>query len=171
MKKTHVVVHHSLTPDGRAVDWQGFRQFHTSWRIGDKMVSEAEGRAAQAAGAQVEPPWRDIGYHWGLEEINGQLEILAGRPDDDDGAHCPDANMNRVGIGFCVCGDYDTEVISSGKWNKALAFTRWLMRVHGIPRENVIGHREAQALGGRPPEKRKTCPGKTFNMDAFRAAL
>jgi N-acetyl-anhydromuramyl-L-alanine amidase AmpD len=45
------------------------------------------------------------------------------------------------------------------------------MKKYNIPRENVLGHREAQAIGGLPVEQRKTCPGKNFNMDAFRGAL
>jgi hypothetical protein len=39
------------------------------------------------------------------------------------------------------------------------------MKVFDIPIQNVLGHREANAISGLPY---KTCPGAQVNMDKFR---
>jgi len=46
-----------------------------------------------------------------------------------------------------------------------------LMSVYNIDRKNVLGHREAQGIGGVPLGARKTCPGIEFDLYAFRAGL
>lgn len=146
MTKTHIVLHHSLTEDGKTVSWSAIRQYHVKTN-----------------------GWRDIGYHFGIEDINGTLEILFGRLPNEDGAHCQDAGMNRKGIGICLVGNFDAQVPTTELWSKARGLVLYLMDAYKIPAENVIGHREAQA--SLPLSKRKSCPGKLFNMDRFRKDL
>lgn len=171
--KTHIVLHHSATADGLRFDWGGIRKYHTSYRIDGNIVTKPEfdARKLSGNGWNFEEPWRDIGYHFGIEEINGQLEILLGRMPEEDGAHCREASMNQAGIGICLVGNFDIQVPSVGLLGKTAALCKWLMERYGIPAKNVWGHREAQAAGGVLPEKRKTCPGKLFDMDRFRTML
>jgi hypothetical protein len=142
--KTHIVIHHSLTVDGNTVDWQAIRRYHT------KVLG-----------------WADVGYHWGIEEINGEIEILAGRPMDYSGAHC--LELNSVGIGICCVGNFDGHIPTTELLNKLRDFVRWLMRLYSIPSSNVVGHGEAQAAAGVPDAK--TCPGRLFHMEEFRRSL
>jgi N-acetylmuramoyl-L-alanine amidase len=146
--KTHIVIHHSATKDGDTFSWSAIRDFHKRVR-----------------------GWSDVGYHWGIESVNGHLEIIQGRPTDFDGAHCKDFGMNQRGIGICLVGNFDLEVPSAALLAKARELVQWLSRLYGIRPENVIGHKEAQALAGLPPPDRKTCPGKLLDLDAFRASL
>lgn len=148
MKKTHIVVHHSATKDGATFSWGVIRRYHT-----------------------VDLGWRDIGYHFGIEQVGDYHEVIFGRWPDEDGAHCKDMNMNSIAIGICVVGNYDEQVPTLGAWGKAVELVKRLVKLYDIPIENILGHREVQEMAGIPPEHRKTCPGKTFHMDDFRAAV
>ena len=53
----------------------------------------------------------------------------------------------------------------------AKRLVRALMATHGIHAENVIGHWEAQEMAGIPADQRKSCPGRLFDMAAFRRIL
>lgn len=146
--KTHIIIHHSLTPDSVSKSWAAIRKYHM----------ETNG-------------WQDIGYHYGIENVDGKYEIMKGRAEGKTGAHTKELNMNKVGLGICLVGNFDRLVPAAAQWSCALGLVRQLMAEHHIPRENVWGHREAQEKGGLAPEHRKTCPGKAFNMDLFRSSL
>lgn len=103
--------------------------------------------------------------------VNGIYQVQIGRPVDDDGAHCKDWEMNKKGIGICLVGNFDAEVPTLEALEMLEALVENLRMAHAIPIENVIGHREAQERAGLPPEQRKSCPGKLFNMERFRARL
>ena len=145
MKKTHIIIHHSLTADGTCVNTSAIRRYHV----------ETLG-------------WAAIGYHYLLEDINGDFEVLLGRWVDEIGAHCKDMKMNFRGIGICFVGNYDEQVPVLGLWRKGVELVKRLVMIHDIPIENILGHREVQVMAGIPPEERKSCPGKTFSMDKFR---
>ena len=144
MTKTHIIIHHSLTPDGKTVDWNAIWNYHTK-TLG----------------------WSSIGYHWGLEDIAGRLQVLRGRPTDCDGAHSLEFNKN--GIGICCVGNFDVQVPTMELYNLLSDFCKWLMGLYGIPKENVLGHGEGQKMLG--VKDFKTCPGKMFNMDQLRRML
>jgi hypothetical protein len=148
---SHIVIHHSLTEDGQTVSWGAIRKYHTDPAGPYKM--------------------QDIGYHVGIELIGDHHEILIGRELNTIGAHCTNAGMNRKAIGICVVGNFDAEVPSVGSWNKALEIVRVMMDLFKIPKENIIGHREAGLMDGLDWQKKefKSCPGSLWNMDAFRA--
>jgi hypothetical protein len=79
---THVVIHHSATPDTEGVETEGFRKYH----------KEARG-------------WRDIGYHAVCERVGADWIVIAGRPLSWVGAHA--IPRNRDGLGFCFAGNFD----------------------------------------------------------------
>lgn len=146
--KTHIVVHHSLTKDGREVNWGAIRNYHVN-----------------------ENGWADIGYNFGIENINGIYECLIGRLPTDRGAHCIELNMNKVSIGICVTGNFDKEAPNEAQLSKLRGLCRYLMATYSILPENVLGHGEVQLKSGMLPELTKTCPGKLFDMHKFRQSL
>lgn len=115
--------------------------------------------------------WFNVGYHFILDRVSGRPEIVVGRMMDERGAHCKELDFNEVGIGICVIGNFDDEPPPLDTLSELRHLCRSLMNQYIITKENVIGHREAQAIGGVPPEKRKTCPGTAWNMEHFRDSL
>jgi hypothetical protein len=146
MKKSHIVIHHSLTEDGKAYDWQAIRKYHIEVKAFD-----------------------DIGYHWGLEMVNGVPQVMMGRYPDENGAHCPDWGMNRTGFGVCVVGNFDNAKPSPEVWGATLKFTKWIMREYGIRVQEVVGHGEAQRFAHN--QHPRSCPGRFWDMEQFRADL
>jgi hypothetical protein len=82
---THVILHHSATPDTAGLETDGFRKYHV----------DARG-------------WRDIAYHAVCELAGDDYEVLCGRPLNWSGAHCP--GMNQVALGFCFAGNYEVDI-------------------------------------------------------------
>lgn len=149
-RKKYIVIHHSLTKDGRTVSWGAIRRYHT-----------------QVLG------WNDIGYHFGIERIGSDYEILMGRMPDKTGAHARQAGMNHRGIGICVVGNYDIEPPPEGALVKLVELCGWLMREYNIPSRNIIGHRDAGMMEGLDWTKGefKTCPGKLFSIEKLRTLI
>jgi len=138
MKKSHVVLHHSLTKDSGTVSWGAIRRFHV----------ETQG-------------WTDIGYHLGIEDVGGRYEVLLGRPLGADGAHAYQGGMNRIGLGVLFVGNFDEAPPPQEMLILAARHLRDLVEVLGIPidRSHVIGHREVAAY--------KSCPGRMFDLEHF----
>lgn len=148
MRVEYIVIHHSLTKDGKTKDWDAIRKYHMG----------ANG-------------WSDIGYHYGVESVDGIIRVIPGRSETTVGAHVGDGGFNSKSLGICVVGNYDLEVPPAKNLEVALNLVQGLMKKYGVPPSKVIGHREAQKMAGVPLDGRKSCPGKLFDMDAFRGKL
>ena len=87
------------------------------------------------------------------------------------GAHCRELQMNQHGIGICFVGNYDLAAPGTKRLEAADHLVRWLMDAYHIPVENILGHREVGRLAGFEwtAGEYKSCPGKQWNMDEFRA--
>ena len=160
MRWTHVIIHHSLTTDGVAADWQAIRRYHMSHKYQGKAMTPIEASALVQAGKIVEHPWSDVGYHCGVERINGVVEILLGRGLDQDGAHTTQSGMNRTGIGVMICGDFDT--VAPDLELLTITASRCvapLMKLCGIPLHNLKMHRDFATY--------KSCPGWKFPWEQF----
>lgn len=127
-------MHHSLTEDSGTLSWQAIRRYH--------MFTNG---------------WRDIGYHFGVELVGGEYEILAGRMVNEPGAHT--AGQNHDSIGVCLVGNFDLGPPPPEQWALAVRLCRGLRSVAGIPASQIFGHRDFAA---------KTCPGKYFDLERFR---
>ena len=149
-KPEYIVVHHSHTPDGRTLSWEAIRKYHI----------ETNG-------------WHDIGYHKGVELVKDKVIVLQGRPDNMVGAHAKELGMNSKSIGICVVGNYDEVEPDEDHLNvlKQLCFA--YMVNYKIPVDKIIGHREVGKMAGFDWTKGqyKSCPGRKFDMDAFRARV
>lgn len=156
-----IIIHHSLTKDGNVVDWQAIRRYHISWAYCGKIISKEEATELINDGKRVKRPWTTIGYHYGVELINGEYEILVGRQINQIGAHTRGHNQEALGI--CMVGNYDVDIVSDTLLKTLGKLVKSHMAVFNISANNVFGHNEFN------PDK--TCPGSNFNMEAFRNKL
>jgi hypothetical protein len=161
---SYIMLHHSLTKDGETVSWQAMRRYHMSYRIDGVIVAESEfsRRKAVGEGKLFEVPWKDIAYHFGIELVNKEYEILVGRNLDEEGAHCPQQGMNQKGIGICFVGNFDEGPVPLEQWNKGVVFVASLIKLLDIQVQFIVGHHNYAP---------KTCPGKLFEVLQFRKAV
>jgi len=139
-----IIIHHSATPDSITRNWNAIREYHI--RVNG---------------------WKDIGYHRGIENVNGKLTVHKGRDIGQIGAHA--VGFNAKSIGICLVGNYDLYPVSEDRLSLLALVCRELQKQYSIPRAQVIGHRETYPIRGVPVEK--SCPGELFNMDEFRKRL
>ena len=137
MKPEKIILHHSLTKDSKAVSWGAIRRYH----MGDL-------------------GWQNIGYHFGIEDINGQYEILLGRMLNRNGAHCQ--GMNGRSLGVCFVGNFDYAPPPPDQWARGLELVKWLLHQYGLKVSDVEPHRKYA---------KKTCPGRLFDIGLFRDEL
>ena len=135
---THIIVHHSLTKDGDTVSWGAIQDFHT----------KTEG-------------WDDIGYHAGIERINGRVYAMIGRGEQYVAAAVKEANMNTLALHVCVVGNFDLEPPTQEVLDTLVSrvIKPW-MQQYKIPTTRIKGHRDFASY--------KSCPGTKFDLDVVR---
>jgi N-acetylmuramoyl-L-alanine amidase len=150
LRPRFIIIHHSATKDGATFSWSAIREYHVHTK-----------------------EWVDIGYHFGVEQVGDGYEVMLGRMPDEEGAHTKELAMNQLGFGVCLVGNFDTEAPADAALVKLRDVVRWLMRAYEIPTRNILGHREIGLRAGFDWEKGqyKSCPGKLFSMEDFRASL
>ena len=107
--------------------------------------------------------WDNIGYHFIIEKYRGRYETVVGRRIDGPGAHCVEEFMNTRSFGICLVGDFDAAPPDDAQMNQAALLVRSLIGLFNIPKKNVLPHRHFAPY--------KSCPGKLFPWDAFKAKL
>ncbi|MGS0745545.1 N-acetylmuramoyl-L-alanine amidase [Syntrophomonas erecta subsp. sporosyntropha] len=133
MPKNYIVIHHSASPDhGTLKDFDSIKRWHV----------EHNG-------------WRNIGYHWVVEKVNGILTAIPGRPEWDTGAHCP--GRNQDGIGICIVGNYQETVPDPELYSFVANLCKQIMARHPI--QEIGGHRDYTATA---------CPGQHFDVNRVR---
>lgn len=170
-KPTWVILHHSYSVDGQTRNWDAIRRYHMSFRYQGEIITESQWAALLAEGktSGLEKPWSDIGYNLGIENVNGKLTVLPGRPIGAPGAHAVGFNTRSVGI--CLIGNYDLDPPSEDRLALLASLCRQLQLEFAIPRDQVIGHRETYPKLNPPEPVQKTCPGSQFDLTAFRKRL
>lgn len=142
---THIMVHHSLTPDGDTVSWAAIEKYH-------REVNK----------------WMDNGYHAGIEIVTNNIELyeykyqaLIGRSLEVPAAACPQGDMNIHALHVCCIGNYDLGPPPKEMLDILLkrVIIPWSIQF-SIPSKNWVGHRDFNP--------NKTCPGTMFNMDVLR---
>lgn len=140
-KPEYIIIHHSATKeDTFANDWESIRKYHKS------------------------QGWRDIGYHYGIEYVNGKIVTQKGREESETGAHCQADRMNHKSIGICLVGNYEVQKPTEEQMQALENLCRDIMKRYNIPASKVLGHREV-------PGAATACPGKNVDMNAFRKRL
>ena len=140
-----ITLHHSLSHDGKSYNTGAIRK----WHKGQHPDSPYRNK-----------PMRDIGYHFLIELVKDRYEIIVGRTWNEVGAHCPQMSMNYRSIGICFVGNYDIGPVPDKMLKCGLKLVRALRQTFEIPAEKVFGHTELASW--------KTCPGKKFNIQAFK---
>lgn len=134
---SHIIIHHSFTKDQEVAEWQAIKRYHRD-HLG----------------------WDYVGYHFGIEKIGKQYEILMGRPLNMNGAHTKQDRMNYKGIGICVVGNFDAKKPPKAALESLAVVVNSMMMQFNIPKENVQTHNHYASY--------KSCPGKKFDLDAFK---
>lgn len=138
MNWSHIIIHHTAGADTDASNVKSIRDYHV------------DGRG-----------WRDIGYHFVVEQIAGHYEVVIGRPMHMQGAHAP--GYNKKGLGVAFVGNFmqeppPEEMIITG----VKRIIRPLVIQFNIPVKNILGHRDT---------KDTDCPGAMFDMDELRGMV
>jgi hypothetical protein len=163
MAPDSIILHCSATKDRRTVSWSAIRQYHMSWKCEGQVITAEAAYEMGRQGMPVTKPWADIGYHFGIEQINDSYEILMGRMPHIQGAHCHSGGMNHHSLGICFVGSFNSNPPPEPQWKLGLKLVTALMRIYKIPPEHVFGHREFAS--------NKSCPGMFFDLDKFRNEL
>lgn len=142
-KIDYIIIHHSLSNDTKTRNFDAIRKYHMKTKR-----------------------WNDIGYHYVVEDVEGEAVSFFGRPVKKMGAHVKGMNKNTIGV--CIVGNYDRDEVPEHLWEVAVQLVNVLRIRFGICRSNVLGHWEAQKKQGIPYERRKSCPGLFFDMKKFR---
>lgn len=140
MEANSIILHCSDTEDSGTVSWSAIRRYHM--------------RTLN---------WSDIGYHFGIEQIGGDIVILRGRKPTVKGAHCSAGGYNSKSLGVCVVGKYDIESPSDHVLAATVDLLTKICFVFGIQSNNVLAHSEV--------DDKKTCPGLMWNMARIRSQL
>ena len=114
MEQKYIILHHSLTKDGKTVSWNAIRQYH------------------------LRKGWNDIGYHFGIELVGSRYEILTGRLLNSPGAHC--RLMNQISIGICFVGNFDIEEPPPEQLVIGRGLIRSMMDIFSIENDHIKGH-------------------------------
>ena len=138
LPRTHIMLHHSLTRDGKTVSWGAIRRHHV----------EARGFGA-------------IGYHYGVELVGDHYEILMGRSELDPAAACPEEEMNARALHVCCIGNFDDAPPPRAMLEALVGLVILPAMVeYGLPPERIIGHHDVDPT--------RSCPGSQFDLNVVR---
>lgn len=140
MYPSSIIIHHSATEDNQSFSWASIWRYHTK-----------------------ELGWKDIGYHYGIENYSGDIEVLVGRMMTDKGAHCKQNHMNSKSLGVCFVGDFDKKEPPEKQWIEGVRLCASLCVISNIRPSSIFAHRDFANY--------KTCPGRMFDMGRFRSAV
>jgi N-acetylmuramoyl-L-alanine amidase len=123
---THIVVHCSATPEGRAHTAEDIRRWHR------------------------QRGWSDIGYHW-VVRIDGTVE--PGRPEATAGAHVANHNTNSIGVAYVGGVAKDSlqpkDTRTAAQKAALLKLLRQLKAKY--PSAQILGHRDFKGVAKACP--------------------
>ena len=115
--------------------------------------------------------WNGLGYHFVIDNgtggfPDGQIETGHRWIHQMDGAHCNTDDMNKIGIGICLVGNFDQEKVSPRQLDSLAWLVRQLQAKYKIPSSRILRHRDVPGKRGRTD-----CPGNRFPWSEFRKKL
>lgn len=139
----YIVVHHTATRDGNA-ETINVLHLRRGWKEG-------------------------MGYHFLIDNgtdgrADGEIEVGRRWIRQMDGAHANKSNMNHIGIGISLVGNFSEIQLGDKQLSSLVMLVKALQARYGIPNSNVIGH-------GSVPGAATECPGNNFPWKRFREML
>ena len=149
------------TPRGFAGRWKYIIIHHSGTTQGS---AESFDRSHRERGF-----WNGLGYHFLI--CNGTLGTQDGQIQVGDrwvkqirGAHCNVANMNEVGIGICLVGDFEHgQYVSRRQYDSLVKLVEKLEATYDIPPGRVLRHSDVKQA--------TACPGDGFPWQSFKREL
>lgn len=132
-----IVIHHSASTDTENLDTKGIDRYHSETLH-----------------------WRDVGYHFLVEKVDGYYTAVMGRPLFWFGSHEPKAN--KTGIGVCFIGNFSQTPISTEQLSTGAKLVAGLALLLGLGIDSIKPHRHFKAT---------ECPGKLFPWEDFLARV
>ena len=139
--------------------WDYIVVHHSATNAGNARVFERNHRARG---------YRALGYHFVIGNgtygtDDGEIEVGFRWLRQWDGAHTK-GNVNKVGIGICLVGNFEESAPSKKQMESLTRLTTHLAYRYDIPLENIKGHKDFV-------NNTTKCPGKNFPWDSFRKLL
>lgn len=139
----YIVIHHSATPNGGA---RAFDHYHRAKRHMQN----------------------GLAYHFVIGNGNGardgQIEVGPRWKKQVRGGHCSNQEMNEIGIGICLVGNFEKTRPTRWQMASLVALVQYLQNLCGIPDFHVILHKEVK-------QKSTLCPGRKFPAAQLRSQL
>ncbi len=113
--------------------------------------------------------WNGLGYHFvigngTMGKLDGQIEVSPRWIKQQTGAHCKAGNMNSMGIGIALVGNFNVELPTAAQMDSLAYLLRLLSDYYKIPSSRIIGHRDVEGA-------KTDCPGKRFPWPTIRQCL
>ena len=135
MKVNKIIVHHSYSKDHATLrDFDEIKRWHTN------------------------KGWRDIGYHYVIEKVNGVYGVIKGRPENMAGAHTLGHNHDSIGI--CLVGNFMVDNVPSDMLDVLVDLIKDIRKRHG----DIFA-------GGHGDFNATSCPGDKFPMAKLQEML
>lgn len=105
--------------------------------------------------------WNGLGYHFVIDNgtsgtRDGIIETSHRWIHQMDGAHCNANDMNKIGIGICLVGNFNDDKVSPLQRESLIWLVRQLQQKYKIPSSRVLKHRDVPGKNGTD------CPGRQF---------
>lgn len=116
--------------------------------------------------------WSDTGYHYVIHEdgsVHPGRPLLRANGRINSGAHVEGLNVRTIGV--CLIGNGNKRPFLPEQMLALRSLVGALQAQFGVPASRVIGHRETRALVAPDVATSKECPGRLFDLEAFRASL
>lgn len=109
-----------------------------------------------------------LAYHFvignGSDSGDGKIEVGRRWVDQLQGGHCDRDEINELGIGICLVGDFTKTSPTPAQLDSLIKLLRELQADFDIPTDRIFGHTEIN-------RKPTVCPGPRFPLDAIRSQL
>lgn len=139
----YIVIHHTATRDGNAATINTLH-LRRGWKQGLGYHFLIDNGSAGRADGEIE-----VGHRWARQM---------------DGAHANKSNMNHIGIGISLVGNFSETRVSDAQLNSLVMLVKALQTRYGIPTSRILGHRDV-------PGAATECPGKNFPWQRFKQLL
>jgi N-acetyl-anhydromuramyl-L-alanine amidase AmpD len=86
----------------------------------------------------------------------GEIEVGSRWTKQIHGAHTANKNINRVGIGICLVGNFEKDDgLAYNQFEALVSLVSYLSKRYNIPKSDIVRHNQIV-------QKYTACPGKNF---------